>query len=587
MKNNLKYQLGRIQRLMETKKPSSKNNINESSLGIEIKLNGISDLMKYFGVSKDEVIQDIERSGLKDSERIAESFDNLLQTSIQNLTDEEYKFVSAIVRRVFPSVIKNFENELKNLINSKQGPAGLFDKLITNLKTDKMTPQQFIDYMRKIYNVVIPPEALLIYDDFLKNLPTSIINLPEGYFNKLSYYLGLFWKTGVVESGKDFWDYLKEEIGHLGGPTFLNYIMGKLKMEYTGTIEKNLKPLEQKMLTEYDMIIKKIELGQNGDFTKELENLNNLLLDYRIQKVKASKNQFDTFLNELKKNPKFKRLFNPEDPYYYKKWYSDHGESEFYVKLMDGYEKSEKILPTIEITTSKIEGAKKLLGGLNPFNKQQKFEFSRIFNLLLIWSPRSFEEAAKNRNILGNRKWIIKGIVQKVVFTVFVVGFYYSLIRVTRDFIFAGINKWRIDQGKEPYKYFEEITDEEFQQVNQSNSNWLAAFKMAGNFWMSSLSFIGTDATKVSFWSPAATIIPYINNAVREILNPTRNILPSLKAAKPDVMRSEINALVNDTTSNVNGNANVKKFTDSMGLKIMSADTIINTADQKISELVK
>jgi hypothetical protein len=296
---------------------------------------------------------------------------------------------------------------------------------------------------------------------------------------------------------------------------------------------------------------------------------------------------FDTFLNTIKSDNKYKRFFNPEDPYYYKKWYSDHGENQFYIRLIEGYEKSTGKFPKIEMTVSKIEAAGRLWRGLNPFNKEQKLELSRIINVLLVWSPRSFEEAAINRQVLGTKKWIIKGVVQKVVFTVFVVGFYYSIIRVIRDFIFAAINSQRIKNGKTPYKYFEEITDEEFQQVNQSDPNLLAAFKMAGDFWMSSLSFIGADATKVNFWSPAATLIPYINKAVREILNPTRNILPTLKSANTDTMKNEIKALVSDTTSDVNQNPNVKKFMDTMGLKIKDADTIINTSDQKISEIIQ
>lgn len=587
MKNNLKYQLERIQRLMETKKPLSENNLNESVVGgVSVRINNISDLMKYFGIHKEQIVENIEKSGIKDSERVVESFNNLLETSVQNLTDVEYKFVSAIIRKIFPTVIKSFDSELQKIIKSRNTVPGFFDKLITNLKTNKSTPKDFIDFMKNSYNAIIPQEAVIIYIDYLNNVSTDIINLPEGFWQKIGVVIKSIWNNGIKGTSIDFWNFWWQEISHLRIPSAISNLRSAMRMEYTGTYEQLLKPLEVKMESEYEMISKKIVV-KNNDFTQELKNINNLLQDYRLQKVKGAKAHFDTFLNILKKDVKYERFFKPEDPFYYKKWYSDKGEKDFYVKLIDGYQKSEGILPKIEITTSKLEALKRLIGGLNPLNKEQKLEFSRIWNMLLTWSPRTFEEAAINRKILGTKKWIIKGIVQKVVFTVFVVGAWYSIIRVARAFIFAGVNTWLVNNGREPYKYFEEITDEDFKQVNQSTPGWIASIQMAGNFWMSSLSFIGTDAQKVSFWSPLAPLVPKINNAIRELLNPTRNILPVLKEANDDVMRNEVKSVVNDTTSNVNGNVNVKKFTDSMGLKIMDADTLLNTADQKISEIIK
>jgi len=589
MKNNLKYQLERIQRLMETKKPLSENNLSESILGgVSVRIKNISDLMKYFGISnKEQIIEKIEKSGIKDSERVAESFDNLLGTSIQSLTSDEYKFVSAIVRRLFPTVIKNFESELEKIIKSRNSVPGFFDKLITNLKTNKSTPQQFIDFMKKGYNVIIPEEPILIYLDYLNNLTTDIIVLPEGFWLRWKNIISKIWNSGIKGTLSDFWNFWWDEISHLRIPSAISNLRSALRMDYTGTYEQLLEPLEVKMKSEYEMISKKIDIGKNNDFTQELNNINNLLEDYRLQKVKGSKSFFDTFLNKLKKDVKYQRFFKPEDPYYYKKWYSDNGEKDFHIKLIEGYQKSEGILPKIEITTSKLEAFKRLMGGLNPLNKEQKLNATRFLNILLTYSPRTFEEAAINKKILGTKKWVIKGIVQKVVFTVFVVGAWYSVIRVARAFIFAGVNTLLVKNGREPYKYFEEITDEDFKQMDQSTTGWLAALQMTTNYWMSSLSFIGSDAQNVSFWSPTASLVPKINNAIREILNPTTNILPVLKEANDDAIKNEVKSLTNDTTSNINGNANVKEFTDSMGLKIMDADTLLNKADQKISEIIK
>jgi len=276
MKNNLKYQLERIQRLMETKKPLSENNLSESILGgVSVRIKNISDLMKYFGISnKEQIIEKIEKSGIKDSERVAESFDNLLGTSIQSLTSDEYKFVSAIVRRLFPTVIKNFESELEKIIKSRNSVPGFFDKLITNLKTNKSTPQQFIDFMKKGYNVIIPEEPILIYLDYLNNLTTDIIVLPEKFWQKLGVIIKSFWNNNIKGTTVDFWNFWWEEISHLKIPSAISNLRSEMRMEYTGTYEQLLKPLEVKMESEYEMISKKID-AKNNDFTQELKNINN------------------------------------------------------------------------------------------------------------------------------------------------------------------------------------------------------------------------------------------------------------------------------------------------------------------------
>jgi hypothetical protein len=583
MKNNLKFQLERMYRLMEDKKPSTKTNINEVVTTVLLPKFKVSEILDYFGLHKDDVINGIERSGLKESERVVENFNNLLEKTTKELSEEEVKFVSAILRRLFPSMIKNFEDQIRKVIESKSTVKGFFESVQNQLKTGKITPQGFADLMKKYYSIEINPEAIKIYVDFLTNAADNII-VVENLLEKI-------WST-VTKTGKsiamipvEFWNVLSSEIKQTKIPTLAGKFMEKMKVSYE-SYDNTLKPLEDEMIKQYDIIMNKITTGKNYDFTTEVNALNNLLEQYRLQKVKGAKTFFDVFVGQLQKEPKFQKLFNPESPFYYRKWWTSNGESDFHIKLMDGYANAEKILPKIEMTVSKMEAAKKLIGGLNPWNKNQKFEFSRLVNLLLTWSPRSFEEAAFNRGILGTRKWIIKGIGQKIVFTVFVLGAWYAFAKVCLTYLLLVVNNYRIKNGQTPYKDVGFITMEDFDLVNKENPNWLAAPTMGLKIWMNSLSFIGSDATKVSFWSPAASAYPYLSKTVLFFLNPKRENLPDLKGVNEN-LDNEVKTSVADTTEKVNGDSKLKEYTDSVNLVIPTSDSIINKTNESISEIIK
>lgn len=584
MKNNLKFQLERMYRLMEDKKPSTKTNINEVVTTTLLPKLKVSEILDYFGLRKDDIINGIEKSGLKESERVAENFNNLLEKTTKELSEEEVKFVSAILRRLFPSMIKNFEDQIKKVIESKSvGVKGFFESVKNQLKTGKITPQGFADLMKKYYSIEVNPEAIKIYVDFLTNAADDIIvveNLLEKIWNSVT-------KTGksIASIPEEFWNVLVSEIKQTKIPTLVGNFMEKMKVSYE-SYDNTLKPLEQEMEKQYDMIMNKITTGKNYDFTIEVGNLNNLLQQYRLQKVKGSKTFFDVFVGQLKKEPKFKEFFIAESPFYYRKWWTSNGESDFHIKLIDGYTKSEKILPKIEMTTSKMEAAKKLINGLNPWNQTQKLQLSRLVNLFLTWSPRSFEEASINRGLLGTRKWIIKGIGQKIVFTVFVLGAWYAFVKVCLNYLLLAVNNNRIKNGQEPYRNVSFVTMEDFDLVNKQDSNWLAAPIMGLKIWMNSLSFIGADATKVSFWSPAASLYPYLSETVLFFLNPKRENLPDLKGID-EKLDNEIKTSVADTTEKVSSDPKLKEYTDSVSLVIPTSDSIINKTNESISEIIK
>jgi hypothetical protein len=584
MKNNLKFQLERMYRLMEDKKPSTKTNINEVVTTTLLPKLKVSEILDYFGLRKDDIINGIEKSGLKESERVAENFNNLLEKTTKELSEEEVKFVSAILRRLFPSMIKNFEDQIKKVIESKSvGVKGFFESVKNQLKTGKITPQGFADLMKKYYSIEVNPEAIKIYVDFLTNAADDIIvveNLLEKIWNSVT-------KTGksIASIPEEFWNVLVSEIKQTKIPTLVGNFMEKMKVSYE-SYDNTLKPLEQEMEKQYDMIMNKITTGKNYDFTIEVGNLNNLLQQYRLQKVKGSKTFFDVFVGQLKKEPKFKEFFIAESPFYYRKWWTSNGESDFHIKLIDGYTKSEKILPKIEMTTSKMEAAKKLINGLNPWNQTQKLQLSRLVNLFLTWSPRSFEEASINRGLLGTRKWIIKGIGQKIVFTVFVLGAWYAFVKVCLNYLLLAVNNNRIKNGQEPYRNVSFVTMEDFDLVNKQDSNWLAAPIMGLKIWMNSLSFIGADATKVSFWSPAASLYPYLSETVLFFLNPKRENLPDLKGID-EKLDNEIKTSVVDTTEKVSSDPKLKEYTDSVSLVIPTSDSIINKTNESISEIIK
>jgi hypothetical protein len=583
MKNNLKFQLERMYRLMEDKKPSTKTNINEVVTTTLLPKLKVSEILDYFGLRKDDIINGIEKSGLKESERVAENFNNLLEKTTKELSEEEVKFVSAILRRLFPSMIKNFEDQIKKVIESKSIVKGFFESVKNQLKTGKITPQGFADLMKKYYSIEVNPEAIKIYVDFLTNAADDIIvveNLLEKIWNSVT-------KTGksIASIPEEFWNVLVSEIKQTKIPTLVGNFMEKMKVSYE-SYDNTLKPLEQEMVKQYDMIMNKITTGKNYDFTIEVGNLNNLLQQYRLQKVKGSKTFFDVFVGQLKKEPKFKQFFIAESPFYYRKWWTSNGESDFHIKLIDGYTKSEKILPKIEMTTSKMEAAKKLIDGLNPWDKTQKLQLSRLVNLFLTWSPRSFEEASINRGLLGTRKWIIKGIGQKIVFTVFVLGAWYAFVKVCLNYLLLAVNNNRIKNGQEPYRNVSFVTMEDFDLVNKQDSNWLAAPIMGLKIWMNSLSFIGADATKVSFWSPAASLYPYLSETVSFFLNPKRENLPDLKGVD-EKLDNEVKTSVADTTEKVSSDPKLKEYTDSVSLVIPTSDSIINKTNESISEIIK
>ena len=584
MKNNLKFQLERMYRLMEHKKPSTKTNINEVVTTTLLPKYTVSEILDYFGLHKDDIINGIEKSGLKESERVVENFNNLLEKTTKELSEEEAKFVSAILRRLFPSMIKNFENQIRKVIESKSvGVKGFFESVQNQLKTGKITPQGFADLMKKYYSIEVNPEAIKIYVDFLTNAADDIIVVP----NLLEKIWNAVTKTGksILSIPEEFWNVLVSEIKQTRIPTLAGKFMEKMKVSYE-SYDNTLKPLEQEMNKQYEMIMNKITTGKNYDFTTEVANLNNLLEQYRLQKVKGAKTYFDVFARELQKEPKFKQFFNPQSPFYYRKWWTANGESDFHMKLMDGYAKAEKILPKIEVTTSKVEAARKLIGGLNPWNKNQKFQLSRLVNLFLTWSPRSFEEASINRGILGTRKWIIKGVGQKIVFTVFVLGVWYAFAKVCLNYLLLAVNNFRIKNGQEPYKNVGFVTMEDFELVNKQNSQWLAVPTMGLKLWMNSLSFLGSDATKISFWSPAASSYPYLSKTVAFFLNPKRENLPELQGVDQN-LDNEVKTSVADTTEKVSSDPKLKEYTDSVGLVIPTSDSIINKTNESISEIIK
>ena len=562
---------------MENKTTSNKKIISEQVLS------KLLELVEYFGKSKDEIINSIERSGLKESERVAESFKNLLDKSISALTPEEYKFISAVIRRIVPEVFVEFERNLVEIITSRNTVSGFFDRVKTQLKNGTMTPQNFVAYIRNYYQKDINIDAVILYVEKLKNVSEDIIP-PENLLQKIWANIEKT-TTSIITIPGEFFKVLFNEISQTKIPTLVSGLMKKMEINYQ-SYETTLKPIEEKMIEQYNMVMNKITTGKNYDFTMEIDNINKLLEQYRLEKVKGAKTFYDKFAFDLKQDNKFKPIFDEKSPFYIGKLFTANGEIELYTKIIDGYTSSQKILPKIEITVSKMEAAKKLAAGLNPFNKNQKLEISRLVNLFLTWSPRSFEEAAFNRGILGTRKWIIQGVGQKIVFSVFVLGAWYAFSKVCLNYLLLTVNNYRIKNGKEPYQNVGFVTMEDFEMVNKQDSNWLAAPIMGLKIWMNSLSFLGTDATKVSFWSPVASLYPYLNETVLFFLNPKVQKLPNLQGAE-NALDNEVRTAIADTTEKVNSDPNLKKYADSVNIVVPTPDSIINKTNESISEILK
>jgi hypothetical protein len=73
-----------------------------------------------------------------------------------------------IVIRDNPELVEQFEITLEKIIQQKTKQL-VFQKLKSNLVNDKMTPQQFVDFMKNYYRTIINLDAVVIWKNKLKN----------------------------------------------------------------------------------------------------------------------------------------------------------------------------------------------------------------------------------------------------------------------------------------------------------------------------------------------------------------------------------------------------------------------------------
>jgi hypothetical protein len=79
----------------------------------------------------------------------------------------EKQTTSDIINRDYPELIDQFEKNLEKIIlDSINGP--ILQKLKSNLVNDKMTPQQFVDYMKHNYRKTVNADAVIIWKNMLK-----------------------------------------------------------------------------------------------------------------------------------------------------------------------------------------------------------------------------------------------------------------------------------------------------------------------------------------------------------------------------------------------------------------------------------
>lgn len=584
MKNNLKFQLDRMHRLMENKNPSNKKIISEQVLS------KVFDVIESFGKSTDEILNLIKGAGFKESERVAKSFENLLNKEIKSLSQEEYKFVSAIIRRVVPEVFESFELNLEKIISSKNSVPGFFDKVKTKLINGQMTAQDFVYYMRTMYQKEINVDAVNLYIEKLKNVSDTIESLPENSTHKILLAL-----KNILDNVKavpaDFFKTLWVELKNTKFPSFvINNMKNRLKLSYDQTYDQNLKPLEKEMTDQLERILNKRNIGGNRDYTNEIKIINEKLQQYRTQRVQAAKTHFDEFLELLKKEPKFQEFFDPKSNSYYQKWWSANGETNFLIRLLEGYEKSEKMLPKIEITVSKVEALKKLLAAFVPgsgVSLNTKETYSRLLNVVLFWSPRSATEEIINYNILGFRTWFVKGVAQKIIFSIFVVGFWYSVGRAFIDYILSSVNASRIAKGEKPYDWIDKITQEDMNEIKDLGGVY-AIFALWINQWSKSTRFLSGDMGQAFFWSPAAQWTPELFKLVNELRKPKPNMLPVLHTISPDSLQNEVRSVTSDSINVLNGDPKTKQYVvDTLKLSVPTGDQIIEKSDSLISNLIK
>ena len=157
MRKLINEEIGRIQEIMGVKKSI----LLEQPVG--------EFFSKELGVTGDEVISRLEKSGTKYAESLGNEFMQMIKKSVLN--PNELKFVSSIVRKAFPESIEKFVSNMESNVFRNSPELLQIDKLLVNpnIPTDQM-----VNIIKQTSGAKLTPEAVQLWRDYKMEKPKPI-----------------------------------------------------------------------------------------------------------------------------------------------------------------------------------------------------------------------------------------------------------------------------------------------------------------------------------------------------------------------------------------------------------------------------
>lgn len=365
-----------------------------------------------------------------------------------------------------------------------------------------------------------------------------------------------FWGKQFKTVKEFFTEFLKGFGQAFSGPNFLKSLYNKVMPDINklkGEFNKNF----ESILTKYT--------ANDTNITNEMKELERILGQLRLRKEQQHATLYKMWVEELKKEPKMKRLFDPNDPFYILK---DATNNQTFRELLKQYESANGVNEVINGMTSKLKAVKKLFSnpGKIGFGKKLISVGERLINTGLWWDPRKWSELRKNRKALGWGRHIGYEIGGKIEASVTMV----PLLLAGYKFLGAYSESWLQSNG---YDVDVPLTDKKvLDEYDKSMSNLIVWFQLYSRQYFESLGIRSAELATLPAWSLTAYGL---------LLNYEGGFKPGDwdKQAKEVIEQSKNNELEIEAAAQSNS-----KINDTLKLiEVPRVDTIINTINQELN----
>lgn len=297
-----------------------------------------------------------------------------------------------------------------------------------------------------------------------------------------------FWGKQFKTVGEFFTEFLKGFGQAFSGPNFLKSLYNKVMPDVNklkGEFDKNF----ESILTKYT--------ADDTNITNEMKELEKILGQLRLRKEQQHATLYKMWIDELKKQPQMKRLFDPSDPFYILK---DATNNQTFRELLKQYESANGVNEVINGMTSKLKAIKKLF--TNPgkigFGKKLISVGERLLNTGLMWDPRKWSELRKNRKALGWGRHIGYEIGGKIEASVTMV----PLLLASYKFLGAYSESWLQSNG---YDIDVPLTDKKvLDEYDKSMSNISVWVQLYARQYFESLGIRSAELATLPAWSLTA-----------------------------------------------------------------------------------